>query len=124
MWRARAYCRLKPSSQLSPVKIDNAPRYAPGSAPRRAFAARLSQMTRSAKPKRSHFVTQKGAYGIRTRAAAVRGRCPPAVCRAFVRGGCVMGHSWTISRLPGHPPGAERGTRARHLVGERVPVAP
>src|SRR5881396_2486522 len=33
-------------------------------------------MTRSAKPKRPHFVTRKGAYGIRTRAAAVRGRCP------------------------------------------------
>src|SRR5947208_12141547 len=33
-------------------------------------------MVRSTKPKRPDFVTRKGAYGIRTRAAAVRGRCP------------------------------------------------
>ena len=42
----------------------------------RAFVALLSQVTRMVEPRPANHVTRKGAYGIRTRAAAVRGRCP------------------------------------------------
>src|SRR5579884_1012346 len=43
---------------------------------RRVSVACLSQTSRLVEPNAGYFVTQKGAYGIRTRAAAVRGRCP------------------------------------------------
>jgi hypothetical protein len=42
----------------------------------RSSPASSSQMTRSVEPKPLNLVTLEGAYGIRTRAAAVRGRCP------------------------------------------------
>jgi hypothetical protein len=42
----------------------------------RAFPAPVSQMTGLVERKRLNHVTLEGAYGIRTRAAAVRGRCP------------------------------------------------
>src|SRR5512132_3099874 len=42
-------------------------------------------MTRIAKPKPPDLVTLKGAYGIRTRAAAVRGRCPRPLDECAVR---------------------------------------
>src|SRR5215831_11515834 len=41
-----------------------------------AFAALLTRLTRLAKPNPPSRQPRKGAYGIRTRAAAVRGRCP------------------------------------------------
>jgi hypothetical protein len=41
-------------------------------------------------------------------------------CQGQLRNGAVVDNFTP----PGPPPGAECGTRARHLVGERVPVAP
>ena len=42
----------------------------------RAFATPPTQLTRLAKPNPLSGAAPKGPYGIRTRAAAVRGRCP------------------------------------------------
>src|SRR4029078_10361486 len=50
-------------------------------------AASLSQITRSAEPNRAPVQTRKGAYGIRTRAAAVRGRCPRPLDECALRAG-------------------------------------
>jgi hypothetical protein len=42
----------------------------------RPFAASTARLTRMVEPDRLAHAAPKGAYGIRTRAAAVRGRCP------------------------------------------------
>src|SRR5204863_3233334 len=43
---------------------------------RRAFPTSLTHPNRVVEPNRRNHPQQKGPYGIRTRAAAVRGRCP------------------------------------------------
>jgi hypothetical protein len=83
---------------------------------RRASPACLSQMTRLVNPIRLDFVTQKGAYGIRTRAAAVRGRCPRPLDE------CAATSHFSGSTPPVPSP-AEGGSR-RNTGSPMLPVPP
>src|SRR6266545_4766728 len=82
-------------------------------------------MTRSAKPKRPHFVTQKGAYGIRRSdcegATASRPSSPVAWARGSEAAACAGRSRRSCERLVLRHATTRRGLRLRVAADEREP---